>query len=466
MVDNLYTLEVVKDILNKEERLGHLRTNSYSERLKSLSKKLKAARLKSTKDDNVEEYAALEILRKQYEELRSQEQELIYQHILEGKKFQLTKGEVNEKPVYMANSNPETMVVARIMADEIRRSYRIQPANRDVIVEQMRAILDNNLPKILIRGDVQHFYESISQQELMTKIQSDGYLSRQTQKNLRILMYQYNRMSDNKDEIGIPRGLAFSAYLSEVYLKDVDDTIAHMDGVYFYKRYVDDIIVIANPKLTDKTSLWNAISKLYNHVGLTLHQKSNKCVCRMLDSKTKNLKMDYLGYQFHYSNGRLEVGISAKRYAKYMMLIDAIFNIYQKCSHYRSQKSNKKNTVKRQEALKEFSRRLFVLTGNGKLSSRKSYVSTGVYYTNRLITNTQQLEKLDRYLSRKIDNDFKPRRNMFQYNGEDHYEESVAGIKKKLHTYSFCRGFNKPNTKHKFDYAEVVKDLQKIYYSC
>ena len=465
MKDNLYTIEYVKNILEREERSGRLRLSSYSDEIKELSKQLKIQRQSYKRNCNETEGALLDQLRQEYSAKKEIAQKEIYARVIKADSLLVSESKAKGKAIYMANANPESAVVARIVADEISRSYRLKPANRDEIIEQLRCLLDNTLPKIIIRGDVHHFYESIPQDTLMDKLRSDGYLSSRTLKNMRILMYQYNCLSHNTERVGLPRGISFSAYLSEVYLRKVDVDISRIPGVYFYKRYVDDIIVIANPMLTEVNSLWNKIRTRYEEVGLSLHEDSKKCILKVLDSNTEHFVMDYLGYQFRYHKGQLEIGISERRYRKYQHLIDAIFSIYQACSHYRSHKDHANKSTPKQDALNELFNRLFVLTGNGRLSSRKSYVSTGVHYTNKLITDLRQLRELDLYLADKIENSFNPPRTLFHYNGKDHYDECVAGIKQKLHSYSFCKGYSKPNTRHRLNYAKVVTDLQKIYSS-
>lgn len=92
---------------------------------------------------------------------------------------------------YIAN-NLETTLVAQIIKLELRRSYKLYPANMDMIIEQIKALLDNPMPKIVIRADIKHFFESIPQQELIDKLGDDGYISRQTVKYLKTMLYTFN----------------------------------------------------------------------------------------------------------------------------------------------------------------------------------------------------------------------------------------------------------------------------------
>ncbi|EPM56853.1 phage-related reverse transcriptase/maturase family protein, partial [Pseudomonas syringae pv. actinidiae ICMP 19103] len=42
------------------------------------------------------------------------------------------------------------------------------------------------------------------------------------------------------------RGLALSATITEIVMQDFDNSIKELDGVFYYGRYVDDIIVVTD----------------------------------------------------------------------------------------------------------------------------------------------------------------------------------------------------------------------------
>lgn len=44
-------------------------------------------------------------------------------------------------------------------------------------------------------------------------------------------------------ENGLPRGLSISSVMSELYMKYFDLRIRRLEGVYYYARFVDDIVV-------------------------------------------------------------------------------------------------------------------------------------------------------------------------------------------------------------------------------
>ena len=49
---------------------------------------------------------------------------------------------------------------------------------------------------------------------------------------------------------GLPRGLNISATLAELYMKDFDHNIVTTDGVFYYSRFVDDIIIFSYKEIT------------------------------------------------------------------------------------------------------------------------------------------------------------------------------------------------------------------------
>ena len=48
---------------------------------------------------------------------------------------------------------------------------------------------------------------------------------------------------------GVPRGIGISAYLSELFMRNVDNQIQELDDLIYYARYVDDIIAIFVPQI-------------------------------------------------------------------------------------------------------------------------------------------------------------------------------------------------------------------------
>lgn len=327
------------------------------------------------------------------------------------------------------------------------------------------------MPKIVIRADIHSFFESIPQIELVEKLSDDGFVSRKTVKYLKRILYTYNETANILDEKGLPRGLSFSSHLSELYMRPIDEKVRRLDGVLFYKRYVDDIFIVADPDKCSKEDYWDSLNSIFEEKELNLHNDSEKRYLAYFDKQTNNAQFDYLGYKFVYKEGKLDICLSNKRYSKYRIMIDAIFEIYAQCSHYRK-KYETENEVGHskychKDALRQLFERIDILTSNGLLSGRKNFVATGIYYTNKYLTDLSQLNKLDDYLSEKIESKeaFCPPSNLFNYGQDNGYEKNVSLIKYKLHRFSFVKGFNERKIHKSEHFGRILLDLQRIYYS-
>lgn len=466
---NFYQPEFLWRIMKGEEKRGKLRKNYYSSEIQELSSDLKRLRdeyHKLTKASRAGKPQEILELKNQLDELKKIEIKQKAELISSGKiDLSIDVKKIKGHSAYLAN-NVETMLVSQIIKLELRRSYKLYPANMDVIIEQVKGLLDNPMPKIIIRADICHFFESIPQQDIVQMLVDDGFVSRQSIKYLKGILYAYNKKADNIQSIGLPRGLAFSSHLSEFYMTSIDEKIQQIDGVYYYKRYVDDIIIVADPSKHSISEYWDNLKNIIQGKGLNLHEDSQKKYIQILDSNTTRVAFDYLGYSFTYHRGLLKLGLSQKRYFRYQLLLDGIFEIYSKCSHFRKPKSKPaeegKSKYEKRDALRQLIERIDVLTSNGLLSGRKNFVTTGIYYSNKHLTDFTQLKRLDIYLHQKIENDFNPPANLFNYGKDNGYDKNVFLIKQKLHSFSFVKGYEERKLHKNVRFGHVLLDLQRI----
>lgn len=463
---DFYTIDSVTSIMKREENCGRLNYSSFSQEVKGISADLKKKRqsLRTvSKDKRIELYEEIKILKQQYDEQKEIELRELTDQIAKGKyPIQIDRKEIDGKQVYTTADN-QSLIISKIISRELAHHYRVKPSNRNTIIEQLIAIVDNPMPKIVIRADVHHFYESIPLGPIMNKLMDDSYLSKRTIKYLKSFIFKCGLSKE--DSVGVPRGLSFSAYLAEIYMGSIDRIIRQIQGVYFYKRYVDDIIIVANPQIMNVTDYWNSLTDSFRNKQLELHNDSNKYFVSLFDKDSENESFEYLGYKFSYNKGRLQVLLSNHRYNKYCTIIKALFDIYSKCASARKYKRTKNTSDKRPDALFQLIERIKVLTGNGLLSGRKNYIPTGVYYSNRFLTDTSQLKQLDNLLYEIIENEkcFSPPKTLFNYSLTNGYESNIKIIKEKLHEFSFVESFKNPLIHKSQRYSQVQRTIQKIY---
>ena len=469
-VIDFYHFDSLWLIMKGEEKRGKLRADFYSSEVKEISRVLKSLRSQlrsSPKEERDSLQQDIQDLKYEMDERKKEELKQKALEINRGKAKLEIKSLTIKGHRAFASNNLDTVLVSQIVKLELKRRYRLYTANREVIIEQIKGLLDNGMSKIVIRADICSFFESIPHQGLVSKLADDGFVSKKTVKYLKGLFYAYNDKADNKEGMGLPRGLSFSSHLAELFMRPIDEKIKQTEGVYYYKRYVDDILIVADPAKGDKEHYWNVVNGVFKESGLALHNDSEKKYIACWDGTTTEKEFDYLGYKFVYRKGKLDVCLSQKRYQKYKTLIDAIFEIYAQCSHYRRRVDTRGQEVPRRDALHQLFDRLETLTSNGLLSGRKNFVATGVYYSNKHLTNLKQLEDLDAYLAKTIDSKetFCPPANLFDYGKDNGYEKNVDLIVSKLHDFSFARGFRERRIHKDNRYGRVLLDLQRIYYS-
>jgi hypothetical protein len=215
------------------------------------------------------------------------------------KKFHLKK-----KASYRISTLANDLVVRKITFN-LRRLIKRQISDRTRIVKNLCHFLEEGVPYKVYRLDIKSFYESFSLPEVKKQIDSVRKLPPQSKKLLNLLFDHYQSIGG----VGLPRGMALSADLSDFLMADFDEWVIGSPVVYYYGRYVDDILVITNQSENQEDFLSQLSKKLPS--GLRFNEK--KTSVSFVDKKTEVQKgdrnglkpkpkfkfsLDYLGYQF------------------------------------------------------------------------------------------------------------------------------------------------------------------------
>lgn len=115
-------------------------------------------------------------------------------------------------------------------------------------------------------------------------------------------------------------------------MRDIDSHIKSIPGVYYYQRYVDDMVVLIYPKdstITPK-DYYDYIYKIVHAKGLELHTGSEENKTILIDSRKMSvISFCYLGYRIRMRKG--------KRFLPYLMINTVIMrNGYIKLSELSS----------------------------------------------------------------------------------------------------------------------------------
>lgn len=303
-------------------------------------------------------------------------------------KFSLTKSgnQINGKDVFVTGSCVDSFFTEKQIQKNIKYTYGVKQADRDLIVPQLRSVLDNKFPKIILKTDIKSFYETIDRELLLKKLNKSPILSLTTRKVIARLLESYKEESGA--DLGIPRGVGVSAYLAELYMQNFDAEIESFPNLIFYARYVDDIVIVLSPQPGKSSQDYlDIIESLLKQEKLSLNHLRGKTKALDFTLTNNNFVFDYLGYKFKCSGGKIELDLADKKLSKYQTRISDVITAY------------KKHCIKQpRKARRELLLRLKFLTYNTKLSNNKGNAMVGIYNSNRWITSSSYLQKLDNRL--------------------------------------------------------------------
>ncbi|MFA7115832.1 MAG: antiviral reverse transcriptase Drt3a [Bacteroidales bacterium] len=333
----------------------------------------------------------------------------------------IQEGGMYGKQSYKLENTSEIFFLSKQLQQNIYRNYKIRQASRFEVLSQLIILLEDNFPKVVIRTDINSFYESIPQKKLISKIKDDNLLSIKSQSFIEKILEGYNKITkqqDNDEQFGLPRGVGISAYLSELFMRSIDNEIKDLADVTFYARYVDDIVVVFTPQKVVKEQ-----AKIYRHSVEECITKHNLSVNI---SKTDSFNligdlsaididatppriMNFLGYDIG-STKKIKTQINEADKAHYTLSLSMTCkkkNKYKERIELAYTEFNNKKSHNRKRAFKMLLARMQFLSSNTRLRNNKSKVFTGIYYSNPFLQNSVSLDEIQSFNVDKIqDNDF------------------------------------------------------------
>lgn len=327
-----------------------------------------------------------------------------------GYSLPLTKSSftVGNKDVYSIGDGVESLFVSRQVHSILNGLYKLKVNNRDLIISRLSCFCKDLSPKYIIRADVESFYESIDHKILLDSLHSSPKLSLTAKRVLTQLIRSYARITSRKK--GLPRGVGISAFLSEVYMSNIDAEINSLTEVTYYERYVDDIIVVFSPRRGDSSSSYLPnIEKIINKRKLELNKEKTVPVDVYSND---NGSFEYLGYKFELSKSYCKIKLSYNRKERIKKRVNDVFDKY-----------NREKIKTPSRAARSLILKIKFLTGNTRLHNSKSKAFVGIYFSNKYITETSDLVGLDSYLKSKCNQLIDPK------------------LKKNIRKLSFVDGF-------------------------
>ena len=459
-----YNYDSLNDAFNAVNRKGKMQkrylspeyldaAQNYREMRKELNKILRKKKTERTE----EETSHVDHLKQSMKENALQQKALLQEHLSKVSlnilsssfRFNLTSDASKDpqKPVYSIGATVEEFFAMQVLCRNVKKLFKISMSSRDEILSQLKMLLREDKSRYyIIRTDVCHCFESIPHDKLFEYLEGNNLLDVKSKSLLRGLIRKEFEAKNLRPVIttpqtGIPRGCAISSLLSEFYLSKIDEVIRRtLSGIVFMARYVDDIIIVVHPNLDDE-NLWSlpdyvkALTNAYIRHGLTIHTPTdgtNKCYT--YDSKdTKNLKFNLLGYTIQSIRGdKDKLGFFSLSKDKKKKISNRISKTFQKFDSLL-------NTATYDVAAHYLFDALHVLTCNINLYNAKRGVKVGIFYSNQLLDNIKDLERLDRYIQYRCEQISLKGKAGVNPAKQPQIEET---LKKQLEQISFVKGFD------------------------
>jgi len=409
MLDQSFSSSNFNLIFLKENRKGNIKKryldDSYFEKhnefLKVLDEKnaLKKSRpeRKLSKEESEEFAKKLKNINKEKEDIRnnlfSEYSEIVNDEV---NLYSFDIKYDNQNKIYTSSKDGVSFFTMKQLQKNIHKTFDVIQADRNKIIKQVYNLISDGFPKVVVRTDVKKFYESIPQEKLFEKIFNNTLLSPLSKKFLRRLFYEFEMIKDSREMLpkkGIPRGFGISAYLSELYMREIDNEIKSLPDVIYFARYVDDIIVVFSPKTKSQIQDYQSkIKKIINKYHLEIrdgsdNQPSKTFTYELLESTLPKLeKLTFLGYTFVINkNHSVKIELSCDKLKRYITRIKLSIEAYNKDSKYDEKR-----------ARKMLSDRFKFLIGNYHLNHNKKNIKAGIFYSNQMLSlNTAGFSSLN-----------------------------------------------------------------------
>lgn len=214
-------------------------------------------------------------------------------------------------------------LLIRKLSANIMHSYRLKPTNRNMIVCQIKQLLDSASPLCIMRKDVHHFFESVDPHKVLEKMRTDSRVALQTIQLCDILLKEASFIGAN----GMPRGLSISSAMTEFLMHKFDYTFTKLPNTLLYNRYVDDIILISTNQcdIADTQRLFDESLEI---VGL--EENTEKRYSLTFDDWHSGKEFEYLGYSFTYTAKGINVRIADKKLKRIKSRITKAFKDFVK----------------------------------------------------------------------------------------------------------------------------------------
>jgi hypothetical protein len=352
----------------------------------------------------------------------------------------LSSTKVKNKTIYRIKNFSDELILRKINKN-IQRNIKLPNASRDSIIANIKNILSEGVSYKIYRLDVKSFYESFLTEDVISIISKIQRLSPSTKKMVKDILNHHT----NSGGLGIPRGLALSATLSEIMMLPFDKEVCSQPGVFFYSRYVDDIIIISSGN-EDGAKFIKLISKLLPK-GLQLNEQKTRVRHASQDVKPYKqntptpddiLTFEFLGYQLTVCEP-----LKSKEHSQFR---DVYLDIAEsKVNKIKTRITRSMISYCKDRNFNLLETRLKFLSSNFSVldADRERKRLAGIYYNYHRVDleESKALPKLDEYIR-------KATLSGFGIVFDDFFCKTTVAQRRRLLKLSFGRGFREKTFMH------------------
>lgn len=293
---------------------------------------------------------------------------------------------VGGKITYQIGSALDIAFPAKQAADAVKRAAFIEAPSRNSIVRALKASLEKKYAHAIYKIDLKEFFESVPHSHLFSRLSIYPGLDGVSIRLARRLLAEFEAIQGSN--VGLPRGVGLSSHLAELYLSGFDDVVKAHPGVLFYARYVDDIVIVLESK-RDLIVLKEVVAAELDSLQLKLNQdKTREVVTDDNGDYGESAEIEYLGYRFSRSGGKLTTGLTDKRKGRRVRRLELTLQSWLTTSPNAVWPNHGHNGM--------LLDRIRYLAGNTKLLNSKSNVAIGLYFSNSALdTDASELAELD-----------------------------------------------------------------------
>lgn len=244
-----------------------------------------------------------------------------------------TQGKKKRK-IYSYEKLTVENVICHYLKKEIDRIFGIRYASRGKIIN----LLFNTLPVIknlndfvIVRADFKSFFDSVLTKHVYEQYIKTSLLARKDKEILEDYINEFKYCY---------AGLCLSNGMAEIICRDFDKRLkARLEkyGVFYYERYVDDMLVMFNSYIARDTFLTivkEVICEVFGRCPVKLNMEQDKFTYISKRGLASFQKFNFLGYEFGIKFGnnkyKFSYGITDKKRKKYINIIERAFVEYKK----------------------------------------------------------------------------------------------------------------------------------------